>query len=53
MVVAGNALIADRGNNRIRVVAESTGTFHGQAMTAGHTGWPSARVRAGRHRRRR
>jgi len=33
---AGNVLIADSGNNRIRVVAESTGTFYGQAMTAGH-----------------
>jgi hypothetical protein len=32
---AGNLLIADRGNNRIRVVAASTGTFYGQAMTAG------------------
>jgi trimeric autotransporter adhesin len=32
---AGNLVIADTGNNRIRVVAESTGTFYGQAMTAG------------------
>ena len=32
---AGNLVIADRGNNRIRVVAASTGTFYGQAMTAG------------------
>jgi sugar lactone lactonase YvrE len=32
---AGNLLIADTGNNRIRVVAESTGTFYGQPMTAG------------------
>jgi NHL repeat len=32
---AGNVLIADQGNNRIRVVAESSGTFYGQAMTAG------------------
>jgi secreted PhoX family phosphatase len=30
----GNLLIADQGNNRVRVVAESTGTFYGQAMTA-------------------
>jgi hypothetical protein len=33
---AGNVLIADNLNSRIRVVAESTGTFYGQAMTAGH-----------------
>jgi secreted PhoX family phosphatase len=33
---AGNLLIADRGNGRIRVVAASTGTFYGQAMTTGH-----------------
>jgi trimeric autotransporter adhesin len=32
---AGNVLIADRDNNRVRVVAEHTGTFYGQAMTAG------------------
>ena len=32
---AGNLLIADTGNNRVRVVAASTGTFYGQAMTAG------------------
>ncbi len=32
---AGNVLIADRGNNRVRVVAETSGTFYGQAMTAG------------------
>ena len=32
---AGNLVIADTSNNRIRVVAESTGTFYGQAMTAG------------------
>ena len=31
----GNVLIADNGNNRVRVVAASTGTFYGQAMTAG------------------
>jgi trimeric autotransporter adhesin len=31
----GNVLIADQGNERIRVVAEHTGTFYGQAMTAG------------------
>ena len=32
---AGNVLVADAGNNRVRVVAVSTGTFYGQAMTAG------------------
>src|SRR5262249_17945592 len=32
---AGNLLIADTGNSRIRVVAGSSGTFYGQAMTAG------------------
>src|SRR5579871_1866432 len=32
---AGNLLIADAGNNRIRVVAERTGTFFGHPMTAG------------------
>ncbi len=30
----GNLVIDDGGNNRIRVVAASTGTFYGQAMTA-------------------
>ena len=32
---AGNLVIGDTKNNRIRVVAESTATFYGQAMTAG------------------
>jgi hypothetical protein len=32
---AGNVVFADRGNNRIRVVAVKTGTYYGQAMTAG------------------
>ena len=32
---AGNWVIADTGNNRIRVVAAATGTFYGQPMTAG------------------
>ncbi len=32
---AGNLVIADAGNNRVRVVAAATGTFYGQAMTAG------------------
>ena len=36
MDAAGNVLIADTGNHRIRVVADSTGTFYGQAMTVGH-----------------
>ena len=33
---AGNVIIADAGNERIRVVAAGTGTFYGQAMTTGH-----------------
>jgi hypothetical protein len=32
---AGNLVLADAVNNRIRVVAASTGTFYGQTMTAG------------------
>ena len=32
---AGNILIGDEGNERVRVVAAHTGTFYGQAMTAG------------------
>jgi secreted PhoX family phosphatase len=32
---AGNLLIADTNNQRVRVVAASSGTFYGQAMTAG------------------
>ena len=32
---AGNLVITDSNNQRVRVVAESTGTFYGQAMTAG------------------
>jgi hypothetical protein len=32
---AGNLVIADSGNERIRVVAERTGTFYGRSMTAG------------------
>jgi trimeric autotransporter adhesin len=31
----GNLVIADTGNNRVRVVAASTGMFYGQPMTAG------------------
>ena len=33
---AGNLVIADKANQRVRLVAASTGTFYGQAMTAGH-----------------
>jgi len=33
---AGNLLIGDTSNNRVRVVAERTGTYYGRAMTAGH-----------------
>ena len=33
---SGSTIIADSNNNRIRVVAASSGTFYGQAMTAGH-----------------
>ncbi len=33
---SGNLVIADTSNNRVRVVAEKTGTFYGRAMTAGH-----------------
>jgi trimeric autotransporter adhesin len=32
---AGNLVISDSGNNRIRVVAERQGTFYGIAMTTG------------------
>jgi len=32
---AGNVVIADTGNNRIRAIAGNTGTFYGQSMTAG------------------
>ena len=32
----GNLLIADTGNNRVRVVAHKTGTFYGQPMAAGY-----------------
>jgi NHL repeat-containing protein len=33
---AGNAVIADSANFRVRVVAGRTGTFYGKPMTAGH-----------------
>jgi trimeric autotransporter adhesin len=32
----GNLVIADAGNNRVRVVAAQTGSFYGQAMEAGN-----------------
>ena len=32
----GNVIIVDQGNNRIRVLAGSAGTFYGVPMTAGH-----------------
>jgi sugar lactone lactonase YvrE len=31
----GNAVVADTGNQRIRVIAASNGTFYGQSMTSG------------------
>ena len=38
----GNLVITDGGNDRVRVVAAASGTFYGQAMTAGD-GWASGR----------
>ena len=32
---AGNLVLADTGNNRIRMIAATSGTFYGMAMTAG------------------
>jgi DNA-binding beta-propeller fold protein YncE len=32
---SGNLVVADLGGSRVRVVAAGTGTFYGQAMTAG------------------
>jgi NHL repeat len=32
---AGNLVIASRADDRVRVVAATTGTFYGQPMTAG------------------
>jgi len=32
---AGNLVLGDRNNNRVRVVASKSGTFYGQQMTAG------------------
>jgi len=34
---AGNLVIADAGHHQIDVVAAKSGTFYGQAMTAGHS----------------
>jgi NHL repeat-containing protein len=47
---SGNLVIADSFNNVVRVVAVKTGTFHGQAMTAGDIDpyGKSATVSAGR-----
>ena len=33
---AGNLVIADTGNNRIRIAAATNGTFYGRAMKTGH-----------------
>jgi len=33
---SGNVVLADTVNQRIRVIAATTGTFYGQRMTAGH-----------------
>ncbi len=33
---AGNLVIADTGNQRIRVIAAQSGTFYGRTMTAGY-----------------
>src|SRR5215470_5504261 len=33
---AGNVIIADANNDRVRIVAAGTAMFYGQAMTAGH-----------------
>jgi hypothetical protein len=44
---AGNLVLADTNNKRIRVVAETTGTFYGQAMTAGDIYTVAGNGRAG------
>jgi hypothetical protein len=33
---AGNLIVTDGAHNRVRVIADSTGVFYGQPMTAGH-----------------
>ena len=50
---AGNLVISDDGNERIRVVAATSGTYYGQAMTAGHiyTVAGDGRLRLWRRRR--
>ena len=50
---AGNLVIADTRNNRVRVVAAATGTFYGQAMTAGDIYTVAGNGTAGVLRRRR
>ena len=44
---AGDILIADQFNNRIRAVAVRTGTAYGQAMTAGEIYTVAGTGRAG------
>ena len=42
---SGKLVIADTGNERVRVVATTSGTFYGQAMTAvTSTRWPATGV---------
>jgi trimeric autotransporter adhesin len=36
VAATGNVLVADQMNNRVRLLAAKSGTFYGQAMTAGH-----------------
>ena len=50
---AGNLVIADTGNNVIRVVAGQDGTFYGQPMTAGNIYTDRRHRRPGLLRRRR
>ena len=50
---AGDLLIADTVNSRVRVVAATTGTFYGQAMTAGDIYTIAGNGKVGLRRRRR